>query len=197
MATNEVLVRSFQEVIGVIEPQTKFCSETVSFETREGLEKTPERAAKALQFLTSGYKADLDKIVNNAIFNVDGYGDEMVVVKDIEFYSLCEHHILPFYGYAHVAYIPKGKVIGLSKIPRIVDMFARRLQIQEQLTTQIADTLVEILKPKGVGVVIEGQHFCMCMRGVQKQNARMKTSALKGSFFKKSKTRKEFFDLIR
>jgi GTP cyclohydrolase I len=161
---------------------------------REGLIKTPARAARAFEFLTQGYKKNVDDIVNGAIFASDN--DEMVIVKNIELYSLCEHHILPFFGKAHVGYIPKGKIIGLSKIARIVDMYARRLQVQENLTKQIAQSLMEAIGAWGVGVVIEAQHLCMMMRGVEKQNSIMKTSCLLGAFRKNEATRKEFLTLI-
>ena len=160
---------------------------------REGLLKTPERAAKAMQFLTQGYQKDPLDILRSAIFNEDY--DQMVIVKDIELYSLCEHHMIPFFGKAHIAYIPKGKIVGLSKIPRIVDAFARRLQVQERLTTQIRDCIQEALDPLGVGVVIECRHLCMSMRGVEKQNSVTTTSAFTGSF-KNDKTRSEFINLI-
>jgi GTP cyclohydrolase I len=162
--------------------------------TREGLSKTPLRAARAFEFMTQGYKKSLHDIVNGAIFTSDN--DEMVIVKNIELYSLCEHHILPFFGKAHVGYIPKGKIIGLSKIARIVDMYARRLQVQENLTKQIAQTLMEATSALGVGVVIEAQHLCMMMRGVEKQNSVMKTSCLLGAFRNEEATRKEFLTLI-
>lgn len=162
---------------------------------REGLIKTPERVAKAFEFLTRGYQQNLDEIMNKAIFT-EKY-DEMVIVKDIDFYSMCEHHLLPFFGKAHVAYIPNGKIIGLSKIPRLVDYFARRLQVQERLTQQIADTLNEYLKPDGVGVVIEAMHMCMMMRGVEKQNSIATTSAMHGSFKEDERTRAEFLTLIK
>jgi GTP cyclohydrolase I len=162
---------------------------------REGLLKTPSRAAKAFEFLTNGYRQNLDEIVNAAIFHSDA--SEIVLVKDIELYSMCEHHLLPFIGKAHVAYIPNGKVIGLSKIARIVDVFARRLQIQEQLTTQIADALMTALHPSGVGVVIEAKHLCMMMRGVEKQNSVMTTSCLLGSFKEDARTRSEFLALLK
>ena len=162
---------------------------------REGLERTPDRVEKALKFLTGGYTENIPKIVNGALFAVEY--DEMVIVKDIEFFSMCEHHMLPFYGKAHVAYIPNGKVIGLSKIPRIVDVFARRLQVQERMTQQIAQTLMDILKPKGVAVTCEAQHFCMMMRGVEKQHSATVTSAMLGEFRDRKETRDEFLALIR
>ncbi len=162
---------------------------------REGLQRTPERVEKALRFLTGGYTANIPKLVNGALFSVDY--DEMVIVKDIEFFSMCEHHMLPFHGKAHVAYIPNGKVIGLSKIPRIVDVFARRLQVQERMTQEIAQTLMEILKPKGVAVACEAQHFCMMMRGVEKQHSGTVTSAMLGQFRERKETRDEFLSLIR
>ena len=162
---------------------------------REGLIKTPERAARALQYLTRGYQQTIDEVVNNAIFESDN--EEMILVKDIELYSLCEHHLLPFIGKCHVAYIPTGKVIGLSKIARIVDMYARRLQIQENLTKQIADTLMDAINPAGVGVIIEAQHLCMQMRGVEKQNSVMTTSMMLGSFRDHSRTRAEFLRLVK
>ena len=162
---------------------------------REGLLRTPTRAAKALEFLTNGYRQDLDAIVNGAIFSSDA--SEIILVKDIELYSLCEHHLLPFIGRAHVAYIPNGKVIGLSKVARIVDVFARRLQIQENLTTQIAESLMSCLEPAGVAVVVEAKHLCMMMRGVEKQNSVMKTSCLLGSFKDDARTRSEFLSLLK
>jgi GTP cyclohydrolase I len=161
---------------------------------REGLIKTPIRAARAFEFMTQGYKKNVETIVNGAVFTSDN--DEMVIIKDIEMYSLCEHHLLPFFGKAHVGYIPKGKIIGLSKIARIVDMYARRLQVQENLTKQIAQTLMDVTGARGVGVVIEAQHLCMMMRGVEKQNSIMKTSCLLGVFRKQDATRKEFLTLI-
>ena len=162
---------------------------------REGLLRTPVRAANAFEFLTNGYRQDLDRIVNGAIFSSDA--SEIILVKDIELYSLCEHHLLPFIGRAHVAYIPNGQVIGLSKVARIVDAFARRLQIQEQLTVQIADALMKTLQPSGVGVVVEAKHLCMMMRGVEKQNSVMKTSCLLGSFKEDARTRSEFLALLK
>ncbi|WP_408605593.1 GTP cyclohydrolase I FolE [Leptospira terpstrae] len=162
---------------------------------REGLTKTPSRVKKAYDFLTSGYKADLNQIVNGAIFEENTTG--MVLVRDIEMYSLCEHHLLPFYGRAHVAYIPNKKIIGISKIPRIVDVFARRLQVQERLTDQIAQAIQETLDPLGVGVVIKAKHLCMMMRGVEKQNSELFTSSLLGLFKTDPTTRSEFLDLIR
>jgi GTP cyclohydrolase I len=161
---------------------------------REGLLRTPERVAKAYGELLSGYRTDPIELLNEAIFDVSY--DEMVIVRDIEFYSLCEHHMLPFLGRAHVAYLPKGKVIGLSKIPRIVDMFARRLQVQERMTKQIADLVDELLHPKGVAVVIEGLHLCSVMRGVRKHDARMTTSSMSGAFRTNMPTRQEFLDNI-
>ena len=163
--------------------------------TREGLLNTPKRVEKALKFLTSGYHADVDTVMNNALFTVDY--NEMVIVKDIDFYSLCEHHLLPFFGRCHIAYIPNGKVIGLSKIPRLVEIFARRLQIQERLTSQIAETIREKIRPLGVGVVIEATHLCMAMRGVEKQNSFAITSAMLGGFQNDARTRMEFLELIR
>ena len=162
---------------------------------REGLERTPHRVAKSLRFLTSGYNQDLDKILNGALFPV-AY-DEMVIVKDIEVFSMCEHHLLPFFGKCHVAYIPNQKVIGLSKIPRIVDVFARRLQVQERLTTQIAEAIMERIKPRGVGVIIEAKHLCMIMRGVEKQNSVAVTSHMTGAFRNSELTRAEFLRLVR
>lgn len=161
---------------------------------RDGLLDTPARAAKAMQFLTDGYQKTLDGVVNNAIFESDT--DEMVVVQDIEYYSLCEHHVLPFIGRCHIAYLPNGKVLGLSKFARIVDMYARRLQIQEGLTKQIADAVLEVTDAKGVGVIMEGKHMCMMMRGVQKQNSSMVTSMMLGAFRKNQATRNEFLRLI-
>lgn len=162
---------------------------------RDGLAKTPGRVARSYRFLTEGYAQDPREILNDALFDVTY--DEMVVVKDIDFYSLCEHHMLPFFGRVHVAYIPNGKVVGLSKVPRLVQMFARRLQVQERMTTEIADTIVDVLDPKGVGVVIEASHLCMLMRGVQQQGAFAISSSLKGLFNSDSKTRSEFMQLIR
>jgi GTP cyclohydrolase I len=161
---------------------------------RQGLVRTPERAARALEFVTQGYRQSPEEIVNDAIFDSDA--SEIILVKDIELYSLCEHHLLPFLGRAHVAYIPNGKVIGLSKVARIVDVFARRLQIQENLTTQIADALMSALNPTGVAVVIEAKHLCMMMRGVEKQNSVMKTSCLLGTFKDDARTRSEFLSLL-
>lgn len=161
---------------------------------REGLVKTPGRAARSFEFLTQGYRQTVEEVVNDAIFSSDA--SEIVLVKDIELYSMCEHHLLPFIGRAHVAYIPNGKVIGLSKVARIVDVFARRLQIQEQLTTQIAEALMDSLHPTGVAVVIEAKHLCMMMRGVEKQNSVMKTSCLRGVFKDDARTRSEFLALL-
>jgi len=162
---------------------------------REGLVKTPERVEKALQFLTKGYREDPGALLNDALFTVDY--DEIVIIRDIDVFSLCEHHLLPFHGKAHVAYLPNGKVVGLSKIPRLVDMFARRLQVQERLTVQIAEAIEERVKPRGVGVVIEAMHFCMMMRGVEKQNSVAVTSCMKGVFREQIQTREEFLALIK
>jgi GTP cyclohydrolase I len=162
--------------------------------TREGLQATPQRVVRALQSLTAGYEESLTTIVNGAVFAEDY--SEMVLVRDIEVYSLCEHHLLPFFGRAHVAYIPNGRVIGLSKLPRIVDLFARRLQVQERLTTQIAEALDEVIAPMGVAVVIEAAHFCMMMRGVEKQNSKTLTSSMRGIFLSDQPTRAEFMELI-
>jgi GTP cyclohydrolase I len=162
---------------------------------REGLLATPKRVEKALRFLTSGYQADVDAIINDALFSVDY--NEMVIVKDIDFYSLCEHHLLPFFGKCHVAYLPNGRVVGLSKIPRLVDVFARRLQVQERLTNQIAETILEKVKPIGVAVVVEAQHLCMSMRGVEKQNSVAVTSAMLGGFRNDARTRAEFLELLK
>jgi GTP cyclohydrolase I len=161
---------------------------------REGLQRTPERVDRALHFLTSGYSVDIRKLVNGALYEVKY--DEMVVVKDIEFFSLCEHHMLPFFGKMHVAYLPKSRVIGLSKIPRIVDAFARRLQIQERLTQEVAQTIEQIIDPIGVGVICEARHFCMMMRGVEKQHSGAMTSAMLGLFRTQKKTRDEFLALV-
>ena len=162
---------------------------------RPGLERTPSRVARALHFFTQGYQQDPHGILNDALYDVSY--DEMVLVKDIEFYSLCEHHLLPFFGRVHIAYVPDRRIVGLSKLPRLVDMFARRLQVQEQMTTQIAQTLQEVLRPKGVAVVVEAIHLCMMMRGVAQQNASAITSSVRGEFAEDPKTRSEFMELIR
>ncbi|HEX6210959.1 MAG TPA: GTP cyclohydrolase I FolE [Methylomirabilota bacterium] len=162
---------------------------------REGLKATPKRVEKSLRFLTSGYQADIDEVINDALFTVDY--SEMVIVKDIDFYSLCEHHLLPFFGKCHIAYIPTDRVIGLSKIPRLVDVFARRLQVQERLTDQIARVIDEKIAPLGVAVVMEGTHLCMSMRGVEKQNSFAVTSSMLGAFRENSRTRMEFLELIK
>jgi len=181
----ENLEKNYQEIIEAIGED----------KNREGLVKTPLRAAKTMQHLTQGYQTNLKELINDALFTTTM--DEMVIVKDIELYSLCEHHLLPFFGKCHVAYIPNGKVIGLSKIPRIVDMFAHRLQIQENLCQQIANCILEITEAKGVAVVIEAKHLCMMMRGVEKQNSSMTTSVMLGLFRDRDRTRSEFLELIR
>jgi len=162
---------------------------------REGLIKTPSRVAKTWKYLTKGYNQNVEKLINNAIFS-ENY-DQMVAIKNIEFYSMCEHHLLPFFGHAHIAYIPNGKIIGLSKIPRMVDMFARRLQVQERMTQEIASSLNDALNPRGVAIIIEAQHMCMQMRGVEKKKSYMSTSSMVGIFRSDNKTRKEFLDLIK
>ena len=178
-----------------LEKITKELLEIIGEDTnREGLLKTPKRVAKSWEFLSQGYNQNLDEIVNEAIFNESA--KDMVIVKDIEFYSLCEHHLIPFYGKAHVGYIPDGKIIGLSKIPRIIDFYARRLQVQERLTNQIATCIQDLLNPKGVAVIMEGRHFCMLMRGVQKQNSLASTSSMLGTFKEKSSTRNVFLKLV-
>jgi GTP cyclohydrolase IA len=174
---------------------TKILSELGEDVEREGLERTPERVEKALRYLTSGYEQDAKEILNGAMF-VEDY-DEMVIVKDIDFSSLCEHHLLPFLGKCHVAYLPGRRIVGLSKIPRLVEMFSRRLQVQERLTTQIANTINEVLQPRGVAVVMEAVHLCMLMRGVEKQNSKAITSSMLGSFRDRAETRAEFMDLIK
>jgi GTP cyclohydrolase I len=163
--------------------------------TRDGLADTPERMEKSMAFLTRGYSMDVNAVIHDALFDVDY--DEMVVVKDVEFFSLCEHHLLPFFGKAHIAYLPDGKVIGLSKIPRVVDVFARRLQVQERLTTQIADAIADAVNPQGVAVILEARHLCMMMRGVEKQHSATVTSAMRGVFKTQLQTRNEFLSLVR
>jgi GTP cyclohydrolase I len=163
--------------------------------TRDGLADTPERMEKSMAFLTRGYTMDAAAVIQEALFDVDY--DEMVIVKDIEFFSLCEHHLLPFFGKAHIAYLPKGKVVGLSKLPRVVDVFARRLQVQERLTTEIADAISDAIHPQGVAVILEAQHLCMMMRGVEKQHSATVTSAMRGVFKTQLQTRNEFLSLVR
>ena len=182
---NEDLAKNIKAILKEIEENPE----------REGLLKTPERVAKAINSLTNGYQQDPEKILKSAMFSEDY--SQMVLVKDIEMYSLCEHHMLPFFGKAHIAYIPNGHIVGLSKIPRIVDVFSRRLQVQERLTDEVKDCLQDTLKPKGVAVVIEAQHLCMQMRGVQKQHSYTTTSAFSGTFLKDDKTRSEFMNLIK
>jgi GTP cyclohydrolase IA len=181
-----------EEIAGHLRDVLRLLGENPS---REGLARTPERSEKALRFLTSGYTTSLEEIVNEAVFSVKI--DEMVIVKDIEFFSMCEHHLLPFYGKVHVAYLPKDKVIGLSKIPRIVNMFARRLQLQERMTQQIAEAVESAIAPRGVAVLVEAQHFCMMMRGVEKQHSGTVTSNMLGNFRKSKATRDEFLALVR
>jgi GTP cyclohydrolase I len=172
----------------------KIISTTGEDLNRDGLRDTPERAAKAFQFMTRGYEQSIEEVVNGALFETDN--DEMIIVRDIELYSLCEHHLLPFIGKCHVAYLPNGKIIGLSKVARIVDMFARRLQVQEKLTKQIAETILDITRGRGVGVIIEAKHLCMMMRGVEKQNSSMTTSVMLGTFREDRRTRAEFLSLV-
>ena len=191
---NEMSVQSEKSVKKLERIVRQMLEELGEDPKREGLERTPNRVAEALAFLTNGYKKDIKKELNGAVFN-EKYS-EMVIVKDIDFFSMCEHHMLPFFGKAHVAYIPNGKIIGLSKIPRIVEVFGRRLQVQERMTQQIADTLYDALNPMGVGIVIEARHMCMMMRGVEKQNSVATTSAMLGVFRDDVKTRQEFLTLI-
>jgi GTP cyclohydrolase I len=189
---NRLLERDLDRIANAYRELLQSIGEDVN---REGLQRTPDRAARALEFLTQGYRQNLDEIVNGAVF--ESSASEIILVKDIELYSLCEHHLLPFIGRAHVAYLPNGKVIGLSKVARIVDVFARRLQIQENLTTQIAESLMNCLEPSGVAVVVEAKHLCMMMRGVEKQNSVMKTSCLLGTFKDDARTRSEFLSLLK
>ena len=184
-ASREALMRNVAETISLLGEDVE----------REGLLRTPQRVADSLRFLTEGYEQSVDEVINGAVF-AEPY-NEMVLVKDIEVYSLCEHHVLPFFGKAHVAYVPDGRVVGLSKLPRIVDVFARRLQVQERLTTQIAEAIEAALQPQGVAVVIEAAHLCMMMRGIQKQNSRTVTSTMRGAFLDDERTRNEFMDLLR
>ena len=197
MKPNEAVVKVMQpkqDEESIASMMRKILSRIGEDPSREGLVRTPDRAEKALRFLTSGYQTDVQSIVNGALFNQKV--DEMVVVKDIEFYSMCEHHLLPFFGTMHVAYLPQDKVIGLSKIPRIVDMFARRLQLQERLTQDVAQTIQDVLEPRGVGVICEARHFCMMMRGVEKQHSGTVTSAMLGAFREGKETRDEFLSLV-
>jgi len=197
MKQNEAVVKMMQPKLdeeSIASMMKKILVKIGEDPSREGLVRTPDRAEKALRFLTSGYQTDVQSIVNGALFNQKV--DEMVVVKDIEFYSMCEHHLLPFFGTMHVAYLPKDKVIGLSKIPRIVDMFARRLQLQERLTQEVATTIQDVLEPRGVGVICEARHFCMMMRGVEKQHSGTVTSAMLGAFREGKETRDEFLSLV-
>jgi len=193
---NRHAILSFIEEKTVKELIEKLLVELGEDPSREGLKNTPERVAKSMKFLTGGYWVNIEELVNEALFD-DPDTDEMVIVKDIEMFSLCEHHLLPFLGKAHVAYIPNGKIIGLSKIPRVVDAYSRRLQVQERLTSQIAECVNQILKPKGVAVVIEALHLCMTMRGVEKQNSYTTTSSMTGTFKTNPSTRSEFLSLVR
>jgi GTP cyclohydrolase I len=193
--TTEIVIPEVTGPGGIADLVRQMIAQLGEDPTREGLRRTPERFEKALRYLTSGYRQDPDKILNGAMFSV--CYDEMVVVKDIEVYSLCEHHLLPFFGKCHVAYIPNKKVVGLSKIARLVNMYARRLQIQERLTSQIAETIEERLSPQGVGVIIEARHLCMVMRGVEKQHSTAMTSAMLGVFRENKQTRDEFLSLIK
>jgi GTP cyclohydrolase I len=185
-------IKQRREMEGLVRRQLELLGEDPS---RDGLKATPSRVAKAMEFLTQGYEQDLKTVLNNALFDVKS--DEMVIVKDIDFYSLCEHHLLPFFGKCHIAYLPTDRVIGLSKLPRLVEVFARRLQVQERMTHEIASTIDELIKPQGVGVIVEGQHLCMMMRGVEKQNSYAITSAMLGRFRDDARTRGEFLDLVR
>jgi len=197
MKTNEAVVKVMQpkqDEESIASMMKKILLRIGEDPSREGLVRTPDRAEKALRFLTSGYQMDVQSIINGALFNQKV--DEMVVVKDIEFYSMCEHHLLPFFGTMHVAYLPQDKVIGLSKIPRIVDMFARRLQLQERLTQDVAQTIQDVLEPRGVGVICEARHFCMMMRGVEKQHSGTVTSSMLGAFREGKETRDEFLSLV-
>ncbi|HVN06252.1 MAG TPA: GTP cyclohydrolase I FolE [Bryobacteraceae bacterium] len=196
MKTNKATVKMIQPPAGdAIAPLVKEMLENLGEDVqREGLVRTPERVARAMRFLTSGYQMDVKQVVNGALFTVKY--DEMVIMKDIEFFSMCEHHMLPFFGKVHVAYIPRERVIGLSKLPRLVDVFARRLQIQERMTQQIAQTIQELIDPVGVGVICEARHFCMMMRGVEKQHSGAVTSAMLGAFRNRKATRDEFLSLV-
>ena len=185
-------MNQIEELAKLVKKQIQMIGEDPS---RDGLKQTPTRVAESLKFLTQGYKTNPKTVLNNALFDVDS--DEMVIVKDIDFYSLCEHHMLPFFGKCHIAYLPKGKVIGLSKLPRLVDVYARRLQVQERMTQEIATTIRDLIHADGVGVVIEAQHLCMMMRGVEKQNSYAITSTMLGRFREDARTRMEFLELIR
>jgi GTP cyclohydrolase IA len=195
MKTNKAVVKIMPPQGPSIASRMKDVLEMLGEDTsREGLERTPERYEKAMRYLTSGYSTNIEEIVNGALFSAKV--DSMVIVKDIEFFSMCEHHMLPFFGKMHVAYLPKDKVIGLSKIPRIIDMFARRLQLQERLTQQVAEAMVDVISPRGVGVLCEARHFCMMMRGVEKQHSGTVTSTMLGSFRTNKSTRDEFLSLV-
>ncbi len=195
MSTRTVLEEGLAAGLTTQELYRELLSRLVDDPARDGLAETPERVEKAMAFLTRGYAMDVATVLNGALFEVDY--DEMVMVRDVEFYSMCEHHLLPFFGKVHVAYVPRGRVIGLSKIPRLVEMFSRRLQVQERMTTQIADAIVEAIEPQGVGVIVEAQHLCMMMRGVEKQHSATVTSAMRGVFKTQTQTRNEFLSLVR
>jgi GTP cyclohydrolase IA len=195
MSTRTVLEEGLAAGLTTQELYRELLTRLVDDPARDGLAQTPERVEKAMAFLTQGYAMDVPTVLNDALFEVEY--DEMVMVRDVEFYSMCEHHLLPFFGKVHVAYVPRGRVIGLSKIPRLVEMYSRRLQVQERLTTQIADAIVEAIAPQGVGVIVEAQHLCMMMRGVEKQHSATVTSAMRGVFKSQTQTREEFLSLAR
>jgi GTP cyclohydrolase I len=195
MASTQATIEATLEAVSTQDLYREMLSRIGEDPTRDGLLRTPERMEKSMAFLTRGYKMNVTDVLHDALFDVDY--DEMVIVKDIEFFSMCEHHLLPFFGKAHIAYVPNGKVIGLSKIPRLVDVFARRLQVQERLTTQVGEAITEAINPQGVAVILEAQHLCMMMRGVEKQHSSTVTSAMLGVFKTQLQTRNEFLSLVR
>jgi GTP cyclohydrolase IA len=195
MASTQATIEAALEAVSTQDLYREMLSRLGEDPSRDGLLRTPERMEKSMAFLTRGYTMNVTDVLHDALFDVDY--DEMVIVKDIEFFSMCEHHLLPFFGKAHIAYVPNGKVIGLSKIPRVVDVFARRLQVQERLTTEIADAITEAISPQGVAVILEAQHLCMMMRGVEKQHSATVTSAMRGVFKTQLQTRNEFLSLVR